>query len=163
MNLDGIAKDYAFKLFGLTAEEIARGLSKLQAVPHRLALTEQKGVYILDDGYNCNPKGAAEALKALSRFSGRKCLVTPGIVECGILEENINGDLGAKIAGYGFDKVILVGNTLIGSVKKGFENAGGDMATLSVVECLDKAQTVLKGYLQEGDAVLFLNDLPDVY
>ena len=102
-------------------------------------------------------------MKALSRFSGRKCLVTPGIVECGILEEKINGELGAQIAGYGFDKVILVGNTLVGCVKKGFENAGGDMETLTVVECLDKAQTVLKKYLKEWDAVLFLNDLPDVY
>jgi len=56
-----------------------------------------------------------------------------------------------------------VGNTLVACVKKGFENAGGNMTTLTIAESLDKAQTILKGYLQEGDAVLFLNDLPDVY
>jgi UDP-N-acetylmuramoyl-tripeptide--D-alanyl-D-alanine ligase len=148
---------------GMTAEEIMRGIEKLQPVPHRLQLTHNNGVYILDDGYNCNPKGAEEALKALARFAGRKCLVTPGIVECGVLEEKINGELGEKIASFHFEKTILVGNTLVACVKKGFENAGGDMETLTVVESLDKAQTILKGYLQEGDAVLFLNDLPDVY
>ncbi len=148
---------------GMTADEIARGIEKLQPIPHRLQLIQSGGIYILDDGYNCNPKGADEALQALSRFSGRKCIVTPGMVECGILEEKINGELGAKIAKAGFDKVILVGNTLVGSVKNGFKNAGGDMETLSVAENLDKAQALLKAYLQEGDAVLFLNDLPDVY
>ena len=148
---------------GMTADEIICGVEKLQPVPHRLQLLHSNGIYILDDGYNCNPKGAEEALKALSRFSGRKCLVTPGIVECGILEEKINGELGAKIAGFGFEKVILVGNTLVTCVKKGFESAGGDMQTLTVAESLDKAQAILKEYLQDGDAVLFLNDLPDVY
>ena len=148
---------------GMTADEIARGIEKLQPIPHRLQLIQSGGIYILDDGYNCNPKGAEEALRALSRFSGRKCIVTPGIVECGILEEKINGELGEKLAKAAFDKVILVGNTLVGNVKNGFVNAGGNTETLTVVESLDKAQGVLKAYLQEGDAVLFLNDLPDVY
>ena len=148
---------------GMTADEIMCGIEKLKPIPHRLQLTENGGIYILDDGYNCNPKGAEEALRALSRFSGRKCLVTPGIVECGVLEEKINGDLGEKIAQFGFDKVILVGNTLVTCVKKGFEKAGGDMETLTVVEGLDRAQALLQEYLQAGDAVLFLNDLPDVY
>ena len=148
---------------GMTADEIMRGVEKLKPIPHRLQLTENGGVYILDDGYNCNPKGAEEALLALSRFAGKKYLVTPGIVECGILEEKINGELGKKIAQFGFDKVILVGHTLVTSVKKGFENAGGDMETLILAEGLDQAQAILKASLQEGDAVLFLNDLPDVY
>ena len=37
------------------------------------------------------------------------------------------------------------------------------METLTVAEGLDKAQAILKESLQAGDAVLFLNDLPDVY
>ena len=148
---------------GLTADEIVRGVEKLRPIPHRLQLIENGGVYILDDGYNCNPKGAEEAITALKRFSGRKCIVTPGIVECGILEEKINGELGEKLAKAGFDKTILVGNTLVNAVKSGYEKAGGDTSTLIKVETLEMAQEALKGFLQEGDAVLFLNYLPDVY
>lgn len=148
---------------GMTADEIVRGVEKIQPIPHRLQLLETNGIYILDDGYNCNPKGAEEALRALGRFSGKKCIVTPGIVECGILEEKINGELGEKIAAASFEKVILVGNTLVGAVKKGYERAGGDLEKLSLVQTLKKAQEILKDFLQEGDAVLFLNDLPDVY
>lgn len=148
---------------GMTADEIVRGVEKIQTIPHRLQLIENGGVYILDDGYNCNPKGAEEAITALMRFTGKRYIVTPGIVECGILEEKINGQLGERLAKAGFDKTILVGNTLVNAVKKGYEAAGGDMSALIKVDCLDKAQKVLKGLLQEGDAVLFLNDLPDVY
>lgn len=148
---------------GMTADEIVRGVEKLRPIPHRLQLIESGGVYILDDGYNCNPKGAEEAILALGRFSGRKCIVTPGIVECGILEAKINGELGEKIARAQLDKVILVGHTLVGAVQKGYESAGGDREKMVKAETLDKAQDILKEYLREGDAVLFLNDLPDVY
>lgn len=148
---------------GMTADEIVRGIEKLEPIPHRLQLIENNGIYILDDGYNCNPKGAEDALSALSRFAGRKCVVTPGIVECGILEEKINGELGAKLAEKGFDKVILVGNTLVGAVQKGYIEANGKAEALALVPTLDAAQKLLSEYLQTGDAVLFLNDLPDVY
>jgi UDP-N-acetylmuramoyl-tripeptide--D-alanyl-D-alanine ligase len=148
---------------GLTGEEIARGIAKLEYIPHRLQLLEKNGVYILDDGYNCNPKGAEESLAALARFAGKKCLVTPGIVECGVLEEKINGELGEKIAKYGFDKVVLVGDTLVGAVKAGYQKVNGDESRLSVARTLEDAAASLGEWLQAEDAVLFLNDLPDVY
>lgn len=148
---------------GLTAEEIERGIQKLQPIPHRLQLMKANGVFILDDGYNANPKGAKEAIFALQRFSGRKCIVTPGIVECGVLEEEINAELGAEMARAGIDKVILVGETLVTAVKNGYLSVGGDKSAIETVKTLALAQESLKDWLNEGDAVLFLNDLPDVY
>lgn len=157
-----LAASLAFEM-GLTAEEIERGFEKVQPVPHRLQLLEKAGVYILDDGYNCNPVGAVAALEALGRFSGRKCVVTPGIVECGVLEEDINGELGEKIAQVAADKVILIGDTLVGAVKKGFEKAGGNLDTLVIAHDLENAKEVLATWLLPSDAVLFMNDLPDIY
>lgn len=156
-----LAAALAFAM-GLTAEEIVRGVEKLEPVPHRLQLLQNGGVYILDDGYNCNPRGAKEALAVLGAHGGRKCVVTPGIVECGILEEKVNGELGEALA-HGLDKVILVGQTLVGAVKNGYVDAGGDEEKLVVVKTLDEARGVLGEWTQAGDAVLFLNDLPDVY
>ncbi|MBE7086514.1 MAG: UDP-N-acetylmuramoyl-tripeptide--D-alanyl-D-alanine ligase [Clostridiales bacterium] len=148
---------------GLTVKEIGAGLQKAQPIPHRLQLLENNGVYILDDAYNCNPRGAEEAIKALSRFTGRKCIVTPGIVECGVLEDGVNQRLGAQIAEANLDKVVLVGDTLVGVVKTGYSNASGDMQKLCIAEDLEAAQAILSDWVQAGDAVLFLNDLPDVY
>lgn len=158
-----LAATLAYEALGLSAEEIARGIAKVQPVPHRLQLLENGGVYILDDGYNCNPRGAKEAVAALARFTGRKCIVTPGIVECGVLEERLNGELGKEIAEADLTKVILVGDTLVGAVKTGYINAGGDGERLTVVKTLAQAQEVLAEWLAAGDCVLFLNDLPDVY
>ena len=154
---------YLAEEMGLTNEEIARGISLIEPVPHRLELTESGGVYILDDGYNANIKGAKEALQALARFEGRKCVVTPGLVECGVLEEELGLELGKAIALAGLDKVILVGETLVGVVKNGYVSAGGNQDNLMVVKSLAQAQETLKAWVQTGDCVLFLNDLPDVY
>ena len=151
------------KELGLTAEEIKTGIDALDYVPHRLELKLQDGVYILDDGYNANERGAKEAIAALSRFSGKKIIVTPGIVECGVLEEKINGSFGAELARADIDKVILVGTTLVGAVKKGYVDGGGDEGKLVVCDTLEKAKSVFSAELCAGACILFLNDLPDVY
>lgn len=146
---------------GLTAEEIARGAEKLEPIPHRLQLLENDGVYILDDGYNANPVGAREAIVALRRFAGKKYVVTPGLVEAGILEEKLNAELGALLVG--LDGVYLVGDTLVGAVKKGYSSAGGDEEKVHIYPTLAAAQTAFSKVLQKGDCILFLNDLPDFY
>ncbi len=151
------------ELLGLTQEEIVQGISKLTPVPHRLQWIESNGVCILDDGYNGNPRGAKQAIDALCRFAGRKCVVTPGLVECGVLEEKLNGELGEEIARAHLDKVILVGDTLVGAVKEGYLAAEGDAERITTVKTLEGAKALLQGWLQTGDTVLFLNDLPDVY
>lgn len=157
-----LAATLAYEGLGLTVEEIARGIEKIEQIPHRLQLIESGGVYILDDGYNSNPVGAKEALAALARFTGGKCIVTPGLVECGVLEEKLNGELGAQIAAANLDKVVLVGDTLVGAVKNGYLAANGDSAKLTLVKTLDEAKTAIAEWIQAGDCVLFLNDLPDV-
>jgi UDP-N-acetylmuramoyl-tripeptide--D-alanyl-D-alanine ligase len=157
-----IAATLAYQM-GLTPEEIGVGLKSVKPIPHRLALSSFHGLYILDDGYNANEKGASEAIEALNRFKGRRCIVTPGIVECGVLEEKINETLGAKIAKAEIDTVILVGDTLVGAVKNGYLNAGGDKKKLFIVPSLDRAKPLLESAVGTGDCVLFLNDLPDVY
>lgn len=155
-----LAASVAYKL-GLTKEEIAAGIEKLDYVPHRLQPIKANGVTVLDDAYNANIVGAEEAVRVLRLFAGRKFVVTPGIVELGVLEERENAALGAKLVG--LDLVVLVGATLVTAVRKGYIAAGGDADKIVVVPDLESAQDLLAGTLQEGDAVLFLNDLPDIY
>ncbi len=148
---------------GMTTAEIAAGIEKLQPVPHRLQLLESNGAFVLDDGYNCNIEGAMVALEVLSTATGRKCVVTPGIIEGGILEEELNRSLGEEIARCGADSLVLVGDTLVSAVKKGYEEAGGEKERLTSAQTLRAAQDFLSEWIQAGDTVLFLNDLPDAY
>ena len=97
----------------------------------------------------------------LRSFSGKKIVVTPGLVELGVLEESENRALGAELIG--LDRIILVGETLVGAVKSGYLEAGGEEERLSIVPSLVAAQDVIKNEISKGDAVLFLNDLPEIY
>lgn len=146
---------------GMTAREIAEAIPQTDYINHRLQLIESNGVNVLDDGYNSNVKGAAAAIEVLKSFGGKRVAVTPGLVELGVLEEKENYALGQKLAG--LDYVILVGERLIEPVRQGYLDAGGDPEKLSVVLGLDNAKRVLQGVISSGDAVLFLNDLPDIY
>ncbi|MBE7094092.1 MAG: hypothetical protein E7367_05380 [Clostridiales bacterium] len=147
---------------GLTRDEIARGVEKLQPVEHRLQLTKENGVYILDDAYNCNIKGAKAAIAALCRFEQKKYVITPGIVETGVLHSEINGELGCVLAGAGIDLIVLVGETQARVIEKAYLQAGGEAEKLIVLPSLEKAVEIISGKLSAGDCILFMNDLPDV-
>ena len=148
-------------LLGVPTAELARRIEKLKPVPHRLERIEGNGVHILDDSYNSNVEGAKDAVEVLKLFKGKKYVVTPGLVELGELEEEANSALGASLSG--LDGVILVGETLVLSVRAGYLGAEGDAEKLRIVPTLEAAQDVLAEELTEGDCVLFLNDLPDKY
>ena len=151
------------KQLGLTGAEIACGVKKVKQIPHRLQLIKENGIYILDDAYNANEKSALAALDALGRFTGRKVVVTPGIVETGALDKKVNGAFGGAIACSKADDVLLIGETQLQSVKDGYFAAGGAEDRVHIFPTLDKAQVWLQENIRDGDAVLFLNDLPDVY
>lgn len=156
----GLAAAAAYEA-GMTAEEIAAAIPDIPYIEHRLQPIVSGGVTVIDDGYNSNVKGARAALDVLRLFGGRKIAVTPGLVELGVLEEEENAALGRNLVG--LDYVILVGDTLVQFVRRGYDEAGGDGERAVTVPTLDAAKEKLAAYLREGDCVLFLNDLPDVY
>lgn len=146
---------------GMTPEEISSAAESLSPVPHRLQKIEANGLNILDDSYNSNLEGAKNAVETLKLFGGRRYVVTPGLVEMGELEEEACGELGAALVGV--EQVILVGETLVRAVQRGYTAAGGEESRLRIVPTLRDAQAILKAELSSGDTVLFLNDLPDIY
>lgn len=155
-----LASALAYAL-GMTMQEIAAGIEKIQPVPHRLQKMEANGVTILDDSYNSNVEGARVAVETLKLFGGKRYIVTPGLVELGSIEEKKNEELGALFVG--LDGVILVGETRVLPLRNGYLKAGGEEEKVKIVPSLHKAQQYLAEALATGDTVLFLNDLPDKY
>lgn len=142
-------------------EEIVAAIPSVKPVPHRLEKSVSGGVVILDDAYNSNALGAKDAVEALKCFGGRKFVVTPGLVELGEIEEETNAGVGASFVG--LDRIILVGESRVLALRTGYLGAGGNAEKVTVVPTLHRAEELLAAELQEGDAVLFLNDLPDKY
>jgi UDP-N-acetylmuramoyl-tripeptide--D-alanyl-D-alanine ligase len=149
---------------GVSLREIALAIGHLAPVPHRLeTYTRADGVTIIDDAYNSNPVGAFNALDAMASFqTGRKILVTPGMVELGAEQDAWNEKLGEKAAGI-CDFVILVGKSRTAAIRRGLEARAFDASRLTSVRNLNDGLVTLKGIVRIGDVVLFENDLPDLY
>ncbi len=153
-----ISAAMAFEM-GLTPQEVARGISKIKPVEHRLQIVAQKPVTIIDDAFNSSPNGASSALTVLGRFTARRIIVTPGFVELGAQQDKYHFELGEKIK-ENADVAILVGKKRIEKIKEGLEGFKGE---LYVVDTLDEATKILNQITYPGDVVLFENDLPDNY
>jgi UDP-N-acetylmuramoyl-tripeptide--D-alanyl-D-alanine ligase len=149
---------------GLSLAEVARAIAKIQPAPHRLQLLQGAGgVTVIDDSYNSNPIGAAEALEALREFkTGRRVLVTPGMVELGVIEAEQNEVFGARAAQV-CDYVLLVGPRQTQAILRGLVREHFPRERIRVVRDLAEATAELQRLVQAGDVVLFENDLPDLY
>ena len=149
---------------GLTLEECAAGIAMLAPAPNRLEVKPgAAGTTIIDDSYNSNPIGAAEALHVLSQFTGgKRVLVTPGMIELGTLHQEKNEELG-YLASQCADFVILVGPEQTKPIQDGLRRGGFPEGSLRVIKDLSETQAIFQKMLRPGDVILFENDLPDLY
>lgn len=148
---------------GLSLEEISAGISKLKAIPHRLEILKSSAEYtIIDDAYNCSVEGSKASLEVLSRFEGKKIVITPGLVELGADQFNSNFEFGRDLAKV-CDYVIIDSTINYDAISSGLIFAGFDENKIIQVVSLSKAVEMLKDIATKGDVVLFENDLPDNY
>lgn len=145
---------------GLSAEQIAAGIAKLEPVEHRLQLIRGP-VTVIDDAFNANPVGAGEALEVLKSFPGRRIIVTPGLVELGEEQNALNQEFGAHMAACA-DIAILVGPNGP-AMEAGLLSEQFPTNCLIRVDSLAQAMEKLPLYQEPGCAVLFENDLTDNY
>lgn len=151
-------------ILGLTLEEIAIGVTKIQPVEHRLNIIDPgTGVIIIDDGFNSNPSGAKAALDVLNEFkTGRRFVVTPGMVELGEIEYEENKKFGT-LMGEVADFVFLVGKKRTLPIFEGLKNTKISLDNVYPVDSLAEATQIFGELLKPGDVILFENDLPDNY
>ncbi|MDI6617279.1 MAG: UDP-N-acetylmuramoyl-tripeptide--D-alanyl-D-alanine ligase [Clostridiales bacterium] len=153
----------ALKL-GLTPDEIKRGISKIEPVPHRLEILKtNNGVTVIDDAFNSNPVGSREALEAIKEFTdGSRIVVTPGMVELGSIEYEENKKFG-KVMSKCCDLAILVGIKRSKPIIEGLKMGNFPEDKIIVVPDLNEAQKKIGQIVKVNDVVLFENDLPDNY
>lgn len=151
------------KEFGLTIKELQQGVKKVAPVEHRLEIKKIGNFFQIDDAYNSNPVGAKGALEVLDMMDGKKIVVTPGMIELGPKEKELNKEFGKEIAKVA-DKVILIGEKRTLPIKEGILEGKFKESDLYVLNDVREAYTLinkLKG--KEELYALFENDLPDTY
>ena len=140
---------------GVVPEVIAARWRYVRPEPHRLSVSRTpQGVYVVDDGYNCNIRGAEYALEYLRLYEGRKVVTTSGIEEadpalC------LNRRLGEMIAGTA-DVVVVVGRRHLAELMAGL----GTRIEVHTVPDTAHSVALYRQLLHEGDVVLIMADYP---
>ncbi len=149
---------------GIELRELRSAVRKLEGVPHRLQLSDKGNMTIIDDAYNSNPSGTKAALEALSLFTGYKILVTPGMVELGSRQDELNREFGQNAAEV-CDYVVLVGQKQAAPIKKGLLDKNYDESKIYVASNINEALNHVYALNSQGKkkVVLLENDLPDNY
>lgn len=154
----------AANTLGVSFTELKTPVRCLEAVPHRMEIIDKGGSVIIDDAFNSNPSGAKAALDTLALMDGYKILVTPGMVELGEKEYELNKTFGVQAAAV-CDYVIAVGEKQAVPITHGLRQAGYPEEKAFVArdlnEALAKTETLETGGLKK--IILLENDLPDNY
>lgn len=160
-NIDNIVVATAMAyLLGESLFSIQKAIEKLRPIPHRLELIKSGFAYVLDDSYNSNLEGFKTALDVLKSFKGKKIVVSPGMIELGLMQAETNfeaGEMVAKVA----DIFVIMNETNKKSLYDGAVSAGMEKERIYFATTRKEQTNLLKSILTQGDVVLFENDFPD--
>lgn len=141
---------------GMTAPEIAAGLSKTTLTSGRLRAYESNGVTIFDDTYNANPESVAAAIDTLSELDkpgvgiGKKYVVLGHMAEQGDHADAAHENVG-KLSARREIFTVSVGAAAAG-ITAGAIEAGGSAIHFNQKE---EAAKWLQSTCTSGDVVLF--------
>ena len=150
------------KKLGMDIKELQRGAKKLKSVEHRLELKKYNDVTLIDDAYNSNPVGAKMALDVLNLMEGKKIIVTPGMIELGSEEYNLNKKFGTQIADI-CDEVILVGKKQTKPIQDGLKEKKYNEDKIHIINDVKDAFRLIDKIKDKNTFVLLENDLPDIF
>ncbi|MBL0686329.1 MAG: UDP-N-acetylmuramoyl-tripeptide--D-alanyl-D-alanine ligase [Sulfurospirillum sp.] len=133
-------------------EEIKEAIKNIKGVKHRLQRMENREKFIIDDSYNGNFEGMIASYELVSSYSGRRVIVTPGIVES---TKEANMELAKKIDDV-FDLVILTGKKNLDILSKNIKKADK-----IIVKDKREIEKILSESTRKRDLILFSNDTPN--
>jgi len=147
---------------GMDIDQIKKNVRNISQVEHRLEVKKINGFTFIDDAFNSNPVGSKMALDVLSMMPRKRVIVTPGMIDLGEKEDEINREFGR----YMFDKadlVILVGEKQTASIRQGLQETGFPEENVIVFATVREAFAYIYRELSVKDTILLENDLPDAF
>ena len=147
---------------GLSLNEIKQGILNIKPIEHRLEIKQYNNITVIDDSFNANPEGAKNALEVLSLMEGKKIVITPGMIEMGSSQEELNFTFGKNIAEVA-DEVYLIGENQTKSIKNGIESVNKKFNIHVYNRFIKAYNDIIKATGDEKIVILIENDLPDAY
>ena len=150
------------KELGLKIEELQRGVSSVKTIEHRLELKKYGNINIIDDAYNSNPVGSKMAVEVLGLMEGTKIIVTPGMIELGDKQYELNHKFGEYISKV-CDYVILIGEKQTKPIYDGLIDNKFNKKKIFVLNDVRDAFPLMNKLSDNNTYVLLENDLPDLF
>ncbi|MBE6149430.1 MAG: UDP-N-acetylmuramoyl-tripeptide--D-alanyl-D-alanine ligase [Firmicutes bacterium] len=148
---------------GLNISQLQQGVLKIKPIEHRLQMKKYGNITYIDDAYNSNPVGSKMALDVLKLMPGKKIVITPGMIEMGDMQYEVNYNFGTFIAD-SVDLAILVGKEQTKPIQQGIKDSKFDKEKLIVVNDVKEAIAIAQNsYPGEEVYILLENDLPDLF
>lgn len=149
---------------GIDVTDLQTALRMLQPTEHRLELKKIGNIHIIDDAFNSNPEGSKMALEVLGLMPGEKIIVTPGMIELGKEEYNLNKRFGHQISEVA-DYVILVGEKQTKPIYDGLIEKNFNKDKIVIINDVKKAFSLMRQLKdpKKETYVLLENDLPDIF
>ena len=119
-------------------------------------------INIIDDSYNSNPMGCKMALEVLKMMPGKHLIVTPGMIEVGEKEEEVNREFGHQIA-TSTDEVILIGEEKTKPIYEGLLDMDYPKDKIHILNDVKEAFPLMLKLKGQDTYVLLENDLPDTF
>jgi UDP-N-acetylmuramoyl-tripeptide--D-alanyl-D-alanine ligase len=141
--------------FGLSRDEIQRGLDTVKPPPMRMNTVVIGGRVFLNDAYNANPESMRAAIETLaSRASGyRKIAVLGDMLELGESSVSEHKEVGRLAARAGVNALIVIGR-FAQYVAAGALDAGLDSDNVTVCKDHAEAARLLEQVSAPGDVIL---------
>ena len=150
------------KELGMSISELQRGVGMVKTIEHRLELKKSGTLNIIDDAYNSNPVGSKMALEVLNLMPGTKIVVTPGMIELGDKQYELNKKFGEYIADAS-DYVILVGKEQTKPIYDGLIEKNYNKDRIYIINDVIDAFGIMRSIDDGNTYVLLENDLPDLF
>jgi UDP-N-acetylmuramoyl-tripeptide--D-alanyl-D-alanine ligase len=141
------------ELFGMTSEEIARGIQNFLPTKMRMNVLRLNGdVVVLNDAYNANPQSMRAAAAVLADAKGRRKVAVVGdMLELGDGSALFHRAVGNSFAEMGTDRLIAVGD-LARYLAEGAREGG--MTDVSHFEDQSQAMPAILDELRPGTTIL---------
>ena len=152
MILNALAASAVANLFGLSVEEIKRGMRNVKAVSGRSNIIDFSEYVLIDDCYNANPVSMKAAIDLLQSANGRKVAVLGDMFELGEEEEKLHFEVGEYTKNK-VDVLICVGNLAM-QIYKGAMEEKEDNMQIFYVEKKEDVYPNLQKIIMPQDTIL---------
>lgn len=136
--------------FGMSLDEIDRGIRNLKAIGGRNNIFVSNEITVIDDCYNANPMSMKASLNVLVQAKGRKVAILGDMFELGKNTIALHKEVGYAAASNNIDLVIA-----IGSLAKNIADAAKEKGCKTIYfENKEDFENNLFDYISKGDNIL---------